>query len=143
MATLTDVQGARVEFLPFRLGAGARLAKLAAFNQRTEIAWFGFKGGFAGPQLAEIVVSQMQNGLLGGGGAPALNGGAIAAGFDAAFVLAGLGHFDADVVITLQLSVQFLALAKVDQSLVFSAGVTRSSRAFAFAQGALLPRGGG
>lgn len=143
MATPTDAQGARAEFLRFRQPAEARRAKLAAFNRRPEISWFGFEGRFGDPALAEILVSRVQEGLLGGGGVAALNGGAIAAGFDAAFVLAGLGHFDSDVVVTLELSAHFLSLARADRPLAFRAGVTRSSRAFAFAQGSLTPIDGG
>jgi acyl-coenzyme A thioesterase PaaI-like protein len=106
---------------------------VASFNRRAEIGWFGFEGRFAEPGVAEIVLAQPQPGWLGGGGVDAINGGVIAAGFDAAFVLAGLGHFDADVVVTLELSVQFLSLARADRPLLFQAAVTRSSRGFAFA----------
>ena len=143
MAASTEPPGARAEFLPFRLPAEVRRAKLEAFNRRREIAWFGFEGRYGDPALAEIVIPRVQEGLLGGGGVAALNGGAIAAGFDAVFVLAGLGHFASDVVVTLDLSVRFLSLARADQPLAFRAGVTRSSRSFAFAQGALAPAGGG
>jgi acyl-coenzyme A thioesterase PaaI-like protein len=143
MATLTDVHGARAGFLPFRVPADARGARRGAFNRRAEILWFGSEGRFAEPSVAEIRVAHLQQGLLGGGGIAALNGGAISAGFDAAFVLAGLGHFESDVVVTLELSVQFLALARADAPLAFRTGVTRSSRAFAFAQGTLAPVDGG
>lgn len=139
MATSTEPHGARAEFLPFRLPAEVRRAKLAAFNQRREIVWFGFEGRDGDPAVAEIAIPRLQEGLLGGGGLAALNGGVIAAGFDAVFVLAGLGHFDSDVVVTLDLSVHFLSLARADRPLAFRGGVTRSSRSFAFAQGALAP----
>jgi acyl-coenzyme A thioesterase PaaI-like protein len=51
-------------------------------------------------------------GLQGGGGTGAINGGVIAAGFDAVAVLTGLGHYETDTVVTVDLSVQFLALAE-------------------------------
>ena len=143
MDTATDALGGRAAFLPFRLAAEARRARLAAFNRRREILWFGFEGRYGEPALAEVVVTRMQDGLLGGGGDAALNGGAISAGFDAAFVLAGLGHFDSEVVVTLELSTHFLSLARADRPLAFRAGVTRSSRGFAFAQGSLAPLDGG
>jgi acyl-coenzyme A thioesterase PaaI-like protein len=143
MATLIEDQGARAGFLPLRLPAEVRRAKLAAFNRRREIAWFGFEGRYGDPALAEIVIPRVQEGLLGGGGLAAVNGGVIGAGFDAVFVLAGLGHFDADVVVTLELSVRFLSLARAEHPLAFRGGVTRSSRSFAFAQGALAPADGG
>jgi acyl-coenzyme A thioesterase PaaI-like protein len=54
-------------------------------------------------------------GVLGGGGTKALNGEVIAAVFDAAFVLAGLAQYEAEVVVTLELSVQFLSLATIDR----------------------------
>ena len=44
--------------------------------------------------------------------------------------------------VTLELSVQFLALARTDAPLVFRAGVTRSSRHFAFARALLAAEGG-
>jgi acyl-coenzyme A thioesterase PaaI-like protein len=129
--------------VPFRLSQEARASKLPKFNERAEIRWFGFRGAFVEPAWSEVDVERLDPGALGGGGTAALNGGVIAAGFDAAFVLAGLGHYDSDVVVTLELSVQFLSLARAAEPLVFRAGVTRSSRGFAFAQGALLTRSGG
>ena len=76
--------------------------------------------------------------MLGGGGTAATNGGVIAAGFDAVLVLASLGHYETDIVVTLDLSVQFLALARPSATLIFRAGVTRSARHFAFVQAELL-----
>ncbi|MBK0392589.1 PaaI family thioesterase [Ramlibacter algicola] len=141
-ATLAE-PGLRLGLLPFRLGAAERRARLASFACRSEIGWFGFEGRYAGPGIAEITLSRLHPGVLGGGGVAALNGGVVAAGFDAAVVLAGLGHFDADVVVTLELSVQFLSLARTDAPLVFRAGLTRSSRGFGFAQAVLEPVAGG
>ncbi|MBG9387632.1 hotdog domain-containing protein [Caenimonas aquaedulcis] len=127
--------------IPFRLCADARKDKLQSFNDRAEIRWFGFRGSFAEPAWAEIEFERVETGALGGGGTAAINGGAIAAGFDAAFVLAGLGHYDCGTVVTLELAVQFLSLARAAQPLVFRAGVLRSSRGFAFARGALIAQG--
>lgn len=78
--------------------------------------------------------------MLGGGGTVAINGGVISAGFDAAFVLAGLGQYDVDVVVTLELSVRFLSLAKAIDSLAFQAEVIRSAKNFCFARGTLRDR---
>lgn len=127
--------------IPFRLPAGARSPKLHSFNDRAEIRWFGFRGALAEPGWAEVEFERLQTGVLGGGGTAAVNGGAIAAGFDAVFVLTGLCHYPSDTIVTLELAVQFLSLARADQPLLFRAGVTRSSRGFAFAQGALVVRG--
>jgi acyl-coenzyme A thioesterase PaaI-like protein len=123
--------------LPFRLAPERRALALRQFNARSEIAWFGFEGGFAEPGSAVIGFTRLEGGALGGGGTAAVNGGVIAAGFDAAFVLAGLGHYDTDVVVTLELSVKFLSLAHAVQSLAFRAHLIRSARAFAFAEGFL------
>ncbi len=124
--------------LTFRLGADAWERQLQCFSARAEIAWFGFEAAFAAPGTAEIRFSRTLPGMLGGGGTGAVNGGVIAAGFDAALVLAGLGHYDTDVVVTLDLSVQFLALARPSPGLVFKAWLTRSARHFAFAQAELV-----
>lgn len=113
---------------------------MRAFNMRNEILWFGFQGAFEEPGTAVITFSRLETGALGGGGTPAVNGGVIAAGFDAAFVLAGLGQYDTDVVVTLDLSVQFLNLATVSPSLAFEAQVVRSAKNFCFAQGVLRDR---
>ncbi|KQT11377.1 PaaI family thioesterase [Ramlibacter sp. Leaf400] len=123
--------------LPFRLNAAARAGHLRQFNQRAEIAWFGFAGRFEDPGEALITFARMPQGALGGGGTQAVNGGVIAAGFDAAFVLAGLGHYDPEVVVTLELSVKFLSLAATDRPLAFRAHVARSARHFAFVEGTL------
>lgn len=123
--------------LPFRLSAQARQPKLEAFNRRSEIEWFGFQGSYAGSGTAVVAPARLHDGALGGGGVRALNGGIISAGFDAVFVLAGLGHFDSEVVVTLELSTRFLSLARLDSPVEFAAGVVRSSRHVAFAQGAL------
>ncbi|MFP5446654.1 MAG: hypothetical protein ACLGIY_24300, partial [Betaproteobacteria bacterium] len=86
--------------IPFRLVSTQREEQLAQFNARKEIAWFGFRGAFEEPGLAIINFTKIESGLQGGGGTSAINGGVIAAGFDAAFVLAGLGHYDSKVVVT-------------------------------------------
>ena len=129
--------------LPFRLGAERRAAQLQQFRARAEIAWFGFDAAFAEPGTARITFARFADGLLGGGGTAAVNGGVIAAGVDAAFVLAGLGHYDTPVVVTLELSVKYLSLAKVSPTLAFEAEFVRSARHFGFAEGRLLDRADG
>src|SRR3569832_792823 len=94
--------------VPFRLDAPARRARLEAFNQRQEIRWFGFEGSLRDEGLAVVQVRHVHDGLLGGAGSVALNGGVISAGFDAACVLAASAHFEADVVVTLDLATRFL-----------------------------------
>ena len=82
------------KLVPFRLSAERRAMQLNQFNVRNEIVWFGFEGGFEEPGIATITFKMFNEGLLGGGGTRAINGGVISAGFDAAFVLAGLGQYD-------------------------------------------------
>jgi acyl-coenzyme A thioesterase PaaI-like protein len=123
--------------IPFRLGSSRRDEQLSQFNARQEINWFGFKGSFKDPGSAIVTFTKFDAGLQGGGGTAAINGGVIAAGFDAAFVLAGLGHYDSEVVVTLELSVKFLSLALVSESLAFRVHVVRSARNFSFAEGFL------
>jgi acyl-coenzyme A thioesterase PaaI-like protein len=123
--------------LPFRLDASRREHQLALFNSRKEIHWFGFRGAFREPGLASVTFTELAEGMQGGGGTAAVNGGGIAAGFDAAFVLAGLGHYDSDIVITVELSIKFLSLALVSDTLSFNAHVVRSGKNFAFAEGFL------
>ncbi len=101
----------------------------------------GLGGAFEEPGLAIINFTKIESGLQGGGGTSAINGGVIAAGFDAAFVLAGLGHYDSKVVVTLELSVKFLSLALVNESLAFQAHVVRSAKNFSFAEGFLSQAG--
>jgi len=127
--------------IPFRLAPARLEEQLLQFNARKEIDWFGFKGSFSDPGQAVITFTRFDAGLQGGGGTAAINGGVIAAGFDAAFVLAGLGHYDSEVVVTLELSVKFLSLALVGESLAFQAHVVRSARNFSFAEGFLSHAG--
>jgi acyl-coenzyme A thioesterase PaaI-like protein len=127
----------RIQAVPFRLGSDARAAQLRQFNARKEVVWFGFEGSFRDPGTTIIRFSRLGAGQQGGGGTSAINGGVIAAGFDAAFVLAGLGHYESDVVVTLELSVKFLSLALATESLAFQAHVVRSARNFSFAEGFL------
>jgi acyl-coenzyme A thioesterase PaaI-like protein len=124
----------------FRVAPERRDAQLREFNARQEILWFGFRGAFVQPASAMITLDKLDAGTLGGGGTAALNGGVIAAGFDAAFVLAGLGQYEVDVVVTLELSVQFLHLALASPSLAFEAQVVRSARNFSFVRGFLSNR---
>jgi len=125
-------------WIPFRLPAEARVDRLREFNSREEIRWFGFEGSFLPPATARIAFRRIEKGALGGGGTDAINGGVIAAGFDAAFVLAGLGQYSVDVVVTLDLSIQFLNLARVSDSVAFHVGVVKSSKNFCFASGVLF-----
>lgn len=128
--------------IPFRLPPSRREEQLKQFNARKEIHWFGFSGAFIEPGSAIVRFTKFDAGLQGGGGTAAINGGVIAAGFDAAFVLAGLGHYDSEVVVTLELSVKFLSLALVSESLAVQAHVVRSAKNFCFAEG-FLSHGGG
>jgi acyl-coenzyme A thioesterase PaaI-like protein len=123
--------------IAFRLTPERRELQLRQFNARKEILWFRFRGDFEEPGSAVIRFARLDAGAQGGGGTAAINGGVIAAGFDAAFVLAGLGHYDTEVVVTLELSVKFLSLALASESLAFRAQVVRSAKAFAFAEGFL------
>ncbi len=123
--------------IPFRLPPAQRQSQLQQFNARSEILWFGFRGEFREPGTAAVTFTRMEAGVQGGGGTSAINGGVIAAGFDAAFVLAGLGQYETPVVVTLELSVKFLSLARVSPGLAFQARVIRSARHFSFAEGFL------
>ncbi|EJE53897.1 hypothetical protein, possibly involved in aromatic compounds catabolism [Acidovorax sp. CF316] len=125
--------------VPFRLPADRLAEQLAQFNARAEVQWFGFAGALRAPGSALITFTGAGAGLQGGGGTAAINGGVIAAGFDAAFVLAGLGQYDTPVVVTLELSVKFLSLALATEPLAFHAHVVRSARNFSFAEGFLAP----
>jgi acyl-coenzyme A thioesterase PaaI-like protein len=127
--------------IPFRLGAERLSAQLQQFNARREIRWFGLRGSFQLPGEAVVAFADPDAGVLGGGGTTAVNGGVIAAGFDGAFVLAGLGHYESEVVVTLELSVKFLDLARDPVALAWRAHVVRSSRRFAFAEAELIDPG--
>jgi acyl-coenzyme A thioesterase PaaI-like protein len=124
--------------LPFRLDSERLAAKLEQFNARREIQWFGLRGSFQMPSQAVVSFKELDSGILGGGGIEAVNGGVIAAGFDGAFVLAGLGHYDTDIVVTLELSVKFLDLAANPHSLAWCAYIIRSSKRFSFAEAKLI-----
>jgi len=130
----------QVTALPFRLSSEALSAQLEQFNARQEIQWFGLRGAFQQPGEALVYFNDSSAGILGGGGTDAVNGGVIAAGFDAAFVLAGLGHYETNVVVTLELSVKFLDLARNPRSLSWCAQVVRTSKRFAFAEARLIDR---
>ncbi|WP_298726600.1 hotdog domain-containing protein [uncultured Ferrovibrio sp.] len=122
--------------VPFHRPAAQRAEALQSFNGRAEILWFGFEGAFEAAQ-AVIRPTRLPPGMLGDGGQAALNGGVIAAGFDAAVVLAGLGHYETDTVVTLNLSVQFLRLAAIKPMPVFRAWASRTTRHVAFIEGSL------
>lgn len=123
--------------VPFRLDASQLQRAQGLFNQRAEIRWFGFDGGFEGGDTAVIRFAQLHTGLQGGGGKAAINGGVIAAGFDAACVMTGLGHYETDTVVTVDLAVQFLALADASRPLAWQAWATRSTRSLLFVQAVL------
>jgi acyl-coenzyme A thioesterase PaaI-like protein len=61
----------------------------------------------------------------------------IASGFDAACVLAALGHADTDVVATLTLQVQYLRRAMASPTLVFRAGAMKAARNVVFVHAVL------
>jgi len=130
------VSGPAASSLPFRCSPDQRSRSLTLFNRRAEILWFGMAGSFEA-DAAVIRLSALPEGMLGGGGQPALNGGVIAAGFDAAAVLAGLGHYDTETVVTLNLSVQFLRLARPSAALAFRAYATQTTRQVCFIEGRL------
>jgi acyl-coenzyme A thioesterase PaaI-like protein len=134
----TSTCGMKVEAAPFRLSRQLANAQLAGFNQRRELAWFGLQGQLRFPNHVAIRFSTIQTGFLGGGGVAAINGGVIAAGFDAACVLAALMQFDAKTVVTLTLQVQYLRLAHCSDSLEFQAWVTKSARHICFVQSVLV-----
>ncbi|MBC8055232.1 MAG: hypothetical protein H7Y61_01500, partial [Rhizobiales bacterium] len=77
----------------FRLPPDRLAARLAEFNQRREVSWFGLEGAFEGQGDAVVRFVRVDAGVLGGGGTAAINGGVIAAGFDAACVLAAAAQF--------------------------------------------------
>lgn len=127
--------------VPFRLDRPIRDLKAVRFNDRAEVRWFGLAGRFGEDDEALVHLLRRDDGALGGGGTAALNGGLIAAGFDAAAVLAGLGHYDSDVIVTLDLSVRFLRLAHADEADEFAARVVKSTRSVAFIEGELRRAG--
>lgn len=123
--------------VPFRLEAPALERARGLFNERGEVRWFGFEGRFEEDGTVAIRFGRLHEGLQGGGGTPAINGGVIAAGFDAAVVMTGLGHYDTDTVVTVELSVQFLALARPSAGLAWRAWATRTTRGLCFVQAQL------
>lgn len=127
--------------IPFRVNAARREELLTLFNGREEIKWFGFQGAWSEPGFATVTFSQVKAGMQGGGGKAAINGGGIAAGFDAAFVLAGLGQYDVEIVVTVELSVKFLSLALLSNALSFNAHIVRSGKNFSFAEAYLSGAG--
>jgi acyl-coenzyme A thioesterase PaaI-like protein len=123
--------------LPFALPPDLLALRLAAFHGRPEIAWLGLAGRFDGDGMAVVRFERLTPGHLGGAGTAALNGGMIASGFDAACVLAALGHVDTEVVATLTLQVQYLRRAMASPSLIFRAGATKAARSVVFVHAVL------
>ena len=130
-----------LQTMAFRLPAERLALQLASFNRRAEIGWFGFRAQLEAPADAVVRFERLGTGALGGGGTAAVNGGVIAAGFDAACVLAALCQYDTDTVVTLTLQVHYLRLARAGAGLEFRASVTRSARSLCFVQGVLLDAG--
>jgi hypothetical protein len=128
--------------VPFRLEHTALVAAEHAFNQRGEIIWFGFAGRFDDGGFAQVSPGAVHPGQRGGGNSPAINGGVIAAGFDAVAVLVGLGHYPTDVVVTLDLAVQFLRLAPASEQLRWRGWATRTTRDLCFVQAVLEDENG-
>ncbi|TWO72210.1 hypothetical protein FN976_05750 [Caenimonas sedimenti] len=127
--------------IPFRLDAEQRERALRLFNGRGEIQWFQFEAGMDDAIASVRLAAGPHRGLQGGGGSAALNGGVIAAGFDAVAVLTGLGHYATDTVVTVDLSVQFLALADAGAAPAWQGWATRTTRNLCFVQAVLA--GGG
>jgi acyl-coenzyme A thioesterase PaaI-like protein len=111
--------------------------RLAEFHGRQEIAWLGLAGRFEAEGVAVVRFERLTPGHLGGAGTAALNGGMIASGFDAACVLAALGHVDTEVVATLTLQIQYLRRATASPSLVFRAGAMKAARSVVFVHAVL------
>ncbi len=110
----------------------------ARFNARREVRWFGLHGSLDPDGLARVSFLRYDDGVLGGGGTDAINGGVIAAGFDAVCVLAGLAGWCTDRVVTLTLNVHFLRLARRSPGLAFRARVAKRSRSICFIDAELV-----
>lgn len=123
--------------LQFAQSPDTRAVRLAEFHGRQEITWLGLAGRFEAEGIAAVCFERLTLGHLGGAGTAALNGGMIASGFDAACVLAALGHVDTDVVATLTLQVQYLRRAMASPSLRFRAGVLKAGRSVVFVDAVL------
>jgi acyl-coenzyme A thioesterase PaaI-like protein len=123
--------------IPFRLQGAARERAARLFTERGEVQWFGFEGRLDEALAHMRFAGGLHRGLQGGGGTGAVNGGVIAAGFDAVAVLTGLGHYETDTIVTVDLQVQFLALALVSPGLAWQGWATRTTRGLAFVQGVL------
>lgn len=112
--------------LPLRLDPPGRRALLAQFHARPEIGWFGFRGRFAG-RRAELRITAAHDGQRGGAGGEAINGGVIAAAFDAAAALVAQAHHDGAVA-TLDLSIRFLRATPPSPALRFRAAAMATTR---------------
>ena len=135
---MSRIASPHVRMVPFRLPPERLSARLQDFNRRREITWFGLHGTLDGDEDAVVRFQAMDAGVLGGGGMAAINGGVVAAGFDAVCVLAAQAQFDVDVIVTLTLSVQFLRLARVSPGLEFRAQVSKSAKQVCFVQAQLM-----
>lgn len=117
--------------VPFRRSREERAELLADFASRAEIEWFGFTGAYQ-EGVAVVTLKDANPAHAGGGGtAEALNGGMIAAGFDASAVLAAQGHFESRVA-TISLAVNFLSPALTSAAPRWVARAIRTTRDLAF-----------
>jgi acyl-coenzyme A thioesterase PaaI-like protein len=116
--------------------------RLQAFNRRTEIRSFGLIGSRSVSGDSVVRFERFEPGFLGGGGTSALNGGIIAAGFDAVCVLAALLRYDTDVVVTLTLNVEYLRVAKPGPQTHYRGTVTKRGRHVSFVRAELLANDG-
>ena len=121
----------------FRLTPPQRERAVRLFNARGEIQWFQFETSLTADVAEVRFAAGLHRGFQGGGGTGAINGGVIAAGFDAVAVLTGLGHYETDMVVTVDLSVQYLALAEASEPVVWRGWATRTTRSLCFVQAAL------
>lgn len=126
--------------LPFSLAPQQLARRLADFHDRREIVALGLQGRFESPGTAQVKFLRLEPAYLGGAGQQALNGGLIATGFDAACVLATLGHTDVDLLATLTLQIQYLRVATASPGLVFCADVLKAARSVVFVQAELVDR---
>lgn len=103
-------------------------ALIAAFNARPEVLWAGLEGSVDPDGSACIRLSPSAASALEGTGSGGLNGGLIAAGFDAAVILAALMAADTDVVVTASLNVSYVQPARLSHAPRWRASATRSGR---------------
>jgi acyl-coenzyme A thioesterase PaaI-like protein len=116
-------------------------ALIAAFNMRPEVLWAGLEASIDADGGACIQLSPSATSALEGTGSGGLNGGLIAAGFDAAVILAALMAAGTDVVVTASLTVNYLRPAQLSHAPQWRASVTRSGRAIIHVEARLEANG--